>query len=101
MTLILKRKKQSGNPRDIEYRAFTQATRALIEAAELGRSDLKTLIKAVDLNRQLWRALANDCAKAENQLPEQTRAQIIGLSRWVSTYSSEVMRSRGNPGTAH
>ena len=88
----LEAQKHSAHPRDVEYRAFTQATRALIEAAKTGRNDLKSLIKAIDLNRQLWGALASDCAKPENQLPEQTRAQIIGLSRWVTSYSSEVMR---------
>ena len=87
---------QAGNPRDVEYRAFTKVTRALIEASKSGHSDLKLLIKAIDLNRQLWGALASDCANPQNQLPEATRAQIISLSRWVSSYSSEIMRDREN-----
>ena len=85
---------QAGNPRDVEYRAFTKVTRALIEASKSGHSDLKSLIKAIDLNRQLWGTLASDCANPQNQLPEATRAQIISLSRWVSSYSSEIMRER-------
>ena len=90
----LQAQKQTANPRDTEYRAFTKATRALIEASASGHSDLKTLIKAVDLNRQLWGALASDCANPMNELPKDTRAQIIGLSRWVSSYSGEVMRAK-------
>ena len=90
----LQAQQQSANPRDVEYRAFTKATRALIDASKSGHSDLKTLIKAIDLNRQLWGALASDCANPANQLPEATRAQIIGLSRWVSSYSSNVMRTK-------
>ena len=85
---------KAGAPRDAEYRAFAQATRALLDAAKEGHGDLKALIAALHLNRSLWGALANDCADPGNKLPEDTRAQIIGLSRWVASYSSAVMRQR-------
>lgn len=81
-----------AGPRDAEYRAFSEATRLLMEAAEKGRSDLRALVRAVHLNRQLWGALAADCANARNALPVETRATIISLSRWVRDYSSEVVR---------
>lgn len=84
--------KNAAAPRDAEYLVFTKATRGLIDAAKAGHEDLKALIEAIDFNRQLWNALASDCASAANQLPEQTRAQIISLSRWVSSHSSAVMR---------
>lgn len=86
--------KEGGGPRDAEYRAFARATRALMAAGEAGHADLKGMIEALHLNRALWGALANDCASAENRLPEETRARIIALSRWVSRHSSDVMRKR-------
>lgn len=86
--------KEGGGPRDVEYRAFARATRALMAAGEAGHADLKGLIEALHLNRSLWGALANDCAREDNRLPEDTRARIIALSRWVSNYSSDVMRRR-------
>lgn len=86
--------REGGGPRDAEYRAFVQATRALLAAAETGHGDLKGMIEALHLNRSLWGALANDCARDDNKLPEETRARIIALSRWVSRYSSDVMRKR-------
>ncbi|MEX0643881.1 MAG: flagellar biosynthesis regulator FlaF [Parvularculaceae bacterium] len=81
-------------PRETEYRAFAEATRRLMSAAEMGRADLKALIEAVHLNRELWGALAADCANDRNALPSDTRARIIALARWVSLYSSEVMQRR-------
>jgi len=84
--------KNTAAPRDAEYLVFTKATRGLIDAAKTGHGDLKALIEAIHFNRQLWSALASDCASSTNQLPEQTRAQIISLSRWVSAHSSAVMR---------
>jgi len=86
--------KQTSAPRDTEYRAFAKATRALMKAAEAGHGDLKLMIDAIHINRTLWGALANDCADPANQLPEGTRARIISLSRWVTSYSSDVMRAR-------
>ncbi|MEQ1928908.1 MAG: flagellar biosynthesis regulator FlaF [Parvularculaceae bacterium] len=81
-----------AGPRDVEYRAFSEATRRLIAASETGRKDLRALIEAIHLNRTLWGTLAADCAKGANTLPTETRARIIALSRWVSDYSSDVVR---------
>lgn len=82
--------------RDAEYGAFAEATRRLMAAGEAGRSDLRALIGAVHLNRTLWGALAADCAKGANGLPDETRARIIALSRWVSEYSSAAMRKNAS-----
>lgn len=89
-----KTQKATAEPRDAEYRAFSEATRRLMAAMESGREDLKQLIEAIHLNRSLWGALANDCADPENRLPSETRALIISLSRWVSLYSTDVMQKR-------
>ncbi len=86
--------KQSANPRDSEYRAFAKVTKALIDVSESESQNLKSMIEAIHMNRTLWGALANDCANPHNQLPEDLRARIIGLSRWVAAYSSDVMRKR-------
>ena len=83
---------RAERPRESEYRLFGQVTRALIEASRSAAGDLQTRIDAIDWNRRLWSALANDCAQPENQLPMQLRAQIISLSSWVRRYSSSVMR---------
>ena len=86
--------KATAHPRDAEYRAFSEATRRLLEAKETGRADLKQLIEAVHLNRTLWGTLASACADPANQLPSETRALIISLARWVSVYSSDVVRKK-------
>lgn len=83
---------RSEAPRDTEYRLFGDVTRALMAAAETSRYDFSTRINALDWNRRLWSALAQDCASPDNQLPPQVRANIISLSIWVSRHSSDVMR---------
>lgn len=86
--------RETAGPRDTEYRAFAKSTRALMEAAADGE-ERQILAEALHVNRSLWEALANDCASTDNRLPGPTRAQIIGLSRWVSAYSREVLRGKG------
>jgi flagellar protein FlaF len=82
----------SESPREAEYRLFGQVTRALMAAAETDDGDLQTRMEALDWNRRLWGALATDCAREDNQLPEAVRAQIISLSLWVNRHTSAVMR---------
>ena len=83
----------TANPRDLEYCAIAEATRRLI-AADQSRRDLKTLIEAVHLNRELWARLARDCADGANRLAPETRARVIALARWVNSYSSEAVRAK-------
>ncbi|MBI1239809.1 MAG: flagellar biosynthesis regulator FlaF [Alphaproteobacteria bacterium] len=83
------------SPRDAEYRLFGQVTRALLDAAALPRTD-RRVIDAIDWNRRMWSAFANDCASPENQLLPSLRGQIISLSLWVARYSSQVMRENAD-----
>jgi flagellar protein FlaF len=84
---------RAENPRDAEYRLFGQVTRALISAAEVDRSDLAIRMDALDWNRRLWTALANDCSSPGNALPSSVRASIISLSLWVGRHTTAVMTS--------
>jgi flagellar protein FlaF len=79
-------------PRDLEYRLLGQVTRALMDASELDPADFVGRIDALDWNRRVWSALANDCASQANSLPAAVRAQIISISIWVSRHTSQVMR---------
>lgn len=74
-----------------EYRLFADVTRALMDAKGLSKLDNK-IHDALHWNRQLWSALATDCAVEGNMLPKQLRASIISLSIWVGKYSSQVAR---------
>jgi flagellar protein FlaF len=83
---------QAETPREAEYRLFGQVTRALIDASQLDAAEISQRIDALHWNRELWAALAADCASEANQLPAELRARIISLSLWVSRHSSAVMR---------
>jgi flagellar biosynthesis activator protein FlaF len=83
---------RAEGPRDTEYRLFAEVTRALMDANQAERGDLKTRVAALDWNRRLWTALATDCSSPENRLPDTLRASIISLSMFVSRHTSETIR---------
>jgi flagellar protein FlaF len=83
---------RAEQPRDIEFRLFSDVTRALIAASQASNDDLKTRIDALDWNRRMWSALASDCSSSANALPPALRASIISLSLFVSRHTSVVMR---------
>lgn len=82
---------QADTPRDLEYRAFGQATAALMRVKEHNLL-LGERAEAINVNRKLWNVLAADCSLPENRLPLQLRGQIISLALWVARYSSAVLR---------
>ncbi len=85
---------RAEQPRDMEYRLFGQVTLALMEAAQLPKTEFKRRADALDWNRRMWQTLAMDCADPSNALPPQLRAQIISLSIFVRRQSSEVLRGK-------
>jgi flagellar protein FlaF len=85
--------KKTESPRQLEYRAFVEATRGLIEAASLPAYEVGRRMEALTVNRRLWSLLSNDCCADGNQLPHALRAQIISLALFVDRHSSQVMRA--------
>ena len=83
---------RSETPREMEYRLFGQVTRALMHAATVDKSDLKTRIDALDWNRRLWSTLAAACQDPDNAMSAPMRAQFISLSLFVNRHSSQVMK---------
>lgn len=83
---------KTEDPRQLELRAFAHATRELIAASELPKSEIGRRAEALSRNRRLWTLLASDCATEGNGLPPTLRAQIISLSLFVDRQSRAVIR---------
>ena len=83
---------RAENPRETEYRLFTQVTLALMEAAKCDPADTRGRIDALDWNRRVWSVLGDDCASPQNKLPVELRASMISLSIWVGKHTSAVIR---------
>jgi len=83
-----------AGPRNSEYLAFSKCTAELIRVESEADMTLNIRAGAVHQNQLLWDILARDCANDKNQLPFETRAAIVNLSRFVSQYSRDAVRKR-------
>ncbi|NYS25003.1 flagellar biosynthesis regulator FlaF [Rhodobacteraceae bacterium 2376] len=81
----------SRTPRDIEYRAFARATRALTENANASGTSFARLADALTMNRRLWATLARDLADDGNGLPQGLRASLLSLAQFVMTHTEQVL----------
>lgn len=75
-----------------EYRLFAQVTRSLMNAKTAPEGAWSQVAEAIDWNRRVWNAMATDCARAENGLPESVRAGIISLAMFISRHSSVAVK---------
>lgn len=78
-------------PRDTEYDAIARITHRLREAVRQKDSAFPAFVEALHENRRLWTLLAANVAEADNQLPQELRAQIFYLGRFVIQHTSEVL----------
>ena len=81
----------SRTPRDVEYRAFARATRALTETADAKGANYARLADALTMNRRLWATLARDLADDGNGLPQALRAALLSLAQFVMTHTEQVL----------
>lgn len=84
--------KRVETPSQTEYRLFAQVTRSLMEAKTAPEGSWSQVAEAIDWNRRVWNALALDCARAENGLPDSVRAGIISLAMFISKHSSVAVK---------
>ncbi len=85
---------RTADPRDVEFRLFAEVTRDLMEATKAEKHEISKVVKSLDKNRQVWNAMAMDCAQPGNALPDDLRAGIISLSLFVNRHTSEASRNR-------
>ncbi|MEM9550349.1 MAG: flagellar biosynthesis regulator FlaF [Pseudomonadota bacterium] len=77
--------------RGIEYQALARVTQRLSKAARNDRKDFPELAAALLQNKKLWSVFAVDVANPENGLPEQLRANIVGLMSFTHRHTSAVL----------
>lgn len=84
-------------PRSTEYEAFARITHRIKAAYMKGKLGFPDLVKALDDNRKLWTLLTVDLADDENGLPEELRAQLIGLAGFTFQHTTKVLQKQADP----
>ncbi|WP_395665166.1 flagellar biosynthesis regulator FlaF [Methylocella sp.] len=82
--------------RERERMAFDHAIDLLKRAESDGRGST-TALEAIDFVCRLWKALLEDLASADNDLPESLRGDLISVGIWVLR-ESDRLRAGGPDG---
>ena len=82
------------SPRAIEYRVFAQITFRLENAFD--NNDSIEITKALGDNLLLWNALAADVMTETNELPDNLRAQIVYLSKYMHHHTKMIRNDEGD-----
>ncbi len=80
--------------RGAEYAIFARVTHCLKVADAADPAAYSSLAAAVSDNQRLWSLLSEDLMQDENGLPDQLRAQLIGLSEFVRRHSLQVLAGK-------
>ena len=62
----------------------------LLQAADKNGPQSREAIEALLFVRKLWGILIEDLAKAENDLPQQLRADLISIGLWVMREAEQI-----------
>jgi flagellar biosynthesis activator protein FlaF len=82
--------------RAIEAQLLGQITAKLRKTLVQSKVDFPFLVNAVYENRRLWATLAASVADADNQLPDQLRAQIFYLAEFSDHHGKLILQGRGD-----
>ena len=83
----------SERPRAVEHRLMTEITREMMGAQLAGMAG-QQLMPSLHRNREVWSTFSAVCGAQGNRLPDDLRARVISLSRWVDRFTSEVVAGR-------
>lgn len=79
------------NARSVEYQAFAKVTSELVRLKDK-KSAFVQRIGAIHENRRLWDILMIDVASENNELPDELRAGIFSLARFVARHTTAVLK---------
>jgi flagellar biosynthesis activator protein FlaF len=82
-----------ADARDRERQLLTRSIDLLIAAREHGPKSVQA-VEAVHFLIRIWTTLIQDLGSAENELPNELRANLISIGLWLIREAEEVRQGR-------
>ena len=79
-----------------EYEVVARITHRIKSATHQGKAAFPELVAALDENRRLWSAFAEDVASPQNALPQDVRARIAYLAEFTFGHTGKVLAGTAN-----
>ncbi len=86
----------TSTPKTIECKVIARISQNIKTAAEAGPDAFPKLAEALFENHKLWTILASDVAGSNNGLPQELRAQIFYLAKFVHSHNRKVLKKKAN-----
>lgn len=83
--------RNTSDDKNKELAVIQHVTRRLRQSSGEKKSKYPDFVKAISLNRKLWRIFGTDVAEKGNTLPADLKAKIFYLSEFVEIYSRKVL----------
>lgn len=77
--------------RSAEYEVVAGITHRIRSATHQGKTAFPELVAALDENRRLWSAFAEDVASPQNGLPQELRTRIAYLAEFTFGQTSKIL----------
>ena len=87
---------RTGSDKGIEHALFVQITEALETVASTESPDASAKADAIYRNQQLWTLLATDLMNPANALPDELKANLLQLSKFVQKSSMQILSGDGD-----
>jgi flagellar biosynthesis activator protein FlaF len=88
--------KRTGSDKGIEQALFVQITEALEDVARSESPTSAAKADAIYRNQQLWTLLATDLMGPANALPDDLKARLLQLSKFVQKTSMQILSGEGD-----
>ncbi|MBU2605097.1 MAG: flagellar biosynthesis regulator FlaF [Alphaproteobacteria bacterium] len=87
---------RTGSDKGIEHALFVQITDALEDVARSESPTPAAKADAIYRNQQLWTLLATDLMSPANALPDDLKARLLQLSKFVQKTSMQILSGEGD-----
>jgi len=88
--------KRTASAKGIEHALFVQITEALEDIARSDAPEAAAKADAIYRNQQLWTLLAADLMSPGNALPDDLKARLLQLSKFVQKTSTQILSGSGD-----
>jgi flagellar biosynthesis activator protein FlaF len=82
--------------RGAEYEVVARITHRMRSATQQGKTAFPELVAALDENRRLWSAFAEDVASPKNALPQDVRARIAYLAEFTFGQTGKILAGKAS-----
>lgn len=82
-----------ADAKDREQQLLSRSIDLLVEARDAGANSMES-VRAIHFLNRLWTTFIEDLGNADNELPQELRANLISIGLWLLREAEEIRQGR-------